>query len=72
MTKWKCKKCGYTLFGRADKPRACPKCGGKRVKAGKLFKEEEEDEGHYSFWDYNPMSWGFKDRTWGPFGKRRR
>ena len=72
MPEWKCKKCDYTLFGWADSPDPCPKCGGKMVKSGNLFEEEEQEGDHYSFWDYNPMSWGFKDWTWGPFGKRRR
>jgi len=38
----------------------------------KFYNEEEEDQDHYSFWNYNPMSWGFRSWTCGPFGPRKR
>ena len=72
MLKWICKKCGYTEFGWANTLKTCPNCGVRMVRKNNLFSEEEEEQDHYSFWSYNPMRWGFKDWTWGPFGKRRR
>jgi len=72
MFEWICKNCGSHYFGWADIPKTCPNCGVKTIRSGNLFTEEEDKEDHYSFWDQNPLRRGFKNWTWGPFGKRRR
>lgn len=73
MPKWTYEKCGHTLWGWGSQPERCPKCQAEMIEGlgVSLEEEEEESEDHHSFWHgcNLPRLW---DRSWGPFGPRRR